>query len=97
MQKKERLCFINFCIQNFCIFIVFAGVCTNCRKELVQKMITASAEMKQEESTKCNVSGDIKECNIYTKPGYPCKFFFLQNNGTFVSSTQHSKHFVITL
>lgn len=40
---------------------MFAGVCTNCRKELVQKMVTASAEMEQEESTKCNVSGDNKE------------------------------------
>lgn len=94
MQKKERLCFINFCNQNFCIFIMFAGVCTNCRKELVQKMVTASAEMEQEESTKCNVSGYNKEWNSYTKPGYPSNFSFLQNNGTFVSSTIHSKHLV---
>ncbi|XP_061179394.1 uncharacterized protein LOC133188021 [Saccostrea echinata] len=41
-----------------------SGVCTNCRKELVQKMVTASAEMEQEESTKCNVSSDNKEYNI---------------------------------
>lgn len=33
-------------------------------------MVTASAEMEQEESTKCNVSGDNKEWNSYTKPGY---------------------------
>lgn len=94
MQKKERLCFINICNQKFCIFIIFAGVCTYCRKELVQKMVTASAEMEQEESTKCYVRGDNKECNSYTKPRYPCNFFFLQNNGTFVSFTKHSKHSV---
>lgn len=39
-------------------------------------MVTASAEMEQEESTKWNVSGDNKECNSYTKPGYPCNGFF---------------------
>lgn len=54
-QKKRGSASLIFAIK------IFAGVCTNCRKELVQKMVTASTEMEQEESTKCNVSGDNKE------------------------------------